>query len=106
MRLFAHRLAIQVGRVDVDALLESLTYRAWLEWIAYFEREPWGEARADERSAIVASVVYNMNRGRGNPARPMKDFMARPPSRKHSTPAHIAALKAALLAHSVRGDSR
>ena len=106
MRLFAHRLAVQLGREDVSGLMEGLSQRALLEWIAYFEREPWGEARADARSAIVAAVTFNMQRGRGQPARQAADFMAHRPSRAEATPAHLAGLKAALMSISKgRGDA-
>lgn len=98
MRLFAHRLAIALGYADVSGLLDRLTHRQLLEWVAYFEREPWGEARADTRTAIVAATAYNMQRGRGQPARQVVDFMAHKPSRADTTPAHLSALKAALLA--------
>ena len=81
----------------MSGLLDALPNRALLDWIAYYEREPWGENRADTRSAIVAAVLFNMNRGRGQPARQVADFMAHRPSRAESTPAHLSALKAALL---------
>ena len=102
MRLFAHRLAIALGYADVSGLLDCLTHRQLLEWVAYFEREPWGEARADTRTAIVAATAYNMQRGRGQPARQVADFMAHKPSRAESTPANIAALKAALIVNAKR----
>lgn len=76
MRRFAHRLALALGEFDVDALLARYPRRAWLDWLAYHELEPWGEDRADARSAIVASLIYNTNRGRGAQARRPKDFMA------------------------------
>ena len=85
-----------LGVADVSGLLDSLPNRAILEWIAYYELEPWGEARADTRTAIIAATTYNMNRGRGQPARQVADFMAHKPSRAQATPAHLSALKAAL----------
>lgn len=96
MRLFAHRLAIQLGCADVSGLLAQLPQGAWLEWIAYFEREPWGELRADTRQAITSAVVYNVNRGKGQPARNVTDFMAHRPTRAESTAGNLAALKAHL----------
>jgi len=73
-----------------------MTQRELLAWIAYYEVEPWGESRADLRTAIVAATVHNMLRGRGTPARQVADFLAHRPSRKDATPAHIAGLRAAL----------
>ena len=77
-------------------LMARLSHRAWLDWCAYFEAEPWGEERADVRSAIVAATTYNMSRARGQAARPVRDFMAHPPPRADVTKAHTAALIAAL----------
>lgn len=57
------------------------------EWIAYYTVEPFGEQRADLRSAIIATVIANVNRGKGQ--RPFKtdDFMpdfGKPDKRKQS----------------------
>lgn len=91
----------------MSGLLAALPHRAWLDWYAYFELEPWGEERADLRSAIVAATQYNTTRGRGQAPRPPRDFLANPPPRKDVTKAHTAALIAALrpLARPKRADS-
>jgi hypothetical protein len=47
------------------------------QWAALFQLEPWGEQRADLRSAIVASVIANVNRDpkrKSEPFQPL-DFM-------------------------------
>jgi len=94
------RLALALGRADPDALLAELPQRTLLEWIAYYELEPWGEDRADVRAAIVASTVYNVARGRGR-ARPPRDFLAyRPPPRP------MSAAKRALFANLLRPYAR
>lgn len=83
MRQFAFRLALKLGRWDVDALLAEMPRRAFLEWLAYHEMEPWSEDRADARAAIVSCLIYNVNRRRGAPAKRPGDFMAyRAPKRK------------------------
>lgn len=64
-------------------------------WMRYYTLEPFGEARADVRAAIIAATVFNMQRGR-QPARKVRDFLAVPPSRADATAAHTAALKAFL----------
>jgi len=104
MRLFAHRLAIAIGAADVSGLLDSLSKTQWLDWMAYFEAEPWDESRADARSAIIAALLYNMNRGRGQAAKKVDDFMAHRPPRAVSTHNHLSALKASLMAHGKRVD--
>ena len=47
------------------------------EWIAYAHISPWGEQRADLRSAVVASVIANVNRDTRRRPQPFKpaDFM-------------------------------
>lgn len=56
-------------------LLRGLTSRQFAEWIEYYGLEPFGEERADLRSAIVACTMANGWRGKGqSPSRPL-DFM-------------------------------
>ena len=45
------------------------------EWMAFAEVEPFGEERADLRSAIVAQVIANVNRRPGTKAYRVEDFM-------------------------------
>lgn len=47
------------------------------EWRLYAQLEPFGEWRADYRAALVASTVFNMNRGSDVQARAPGDFMPR-----------------------------
>jgi hypothetical protein len=47
------------------------------EWLAYYGLEPWTQDRADWRAGMVASVIANVNRGRGTPAYKAADFMPR-----------------------------
>lgn len=47
------------------------------EWIAYSRIEPFGEERADLRSAINTTVLANANRSKGRRAFKVKDFMPR-----------------------------
>lgn len=45
------------------------------QWAAYERLEPWGEARADYRAGIVASVFYNMNKSEKAEPRIPRDFL-------------------------------
>ena len=51
-----------------------MSSRELSEWIAYDALEPFGEQRADLRSAIVASTVANCHRASGTPFS-VSDFM-------------------------------
>ena len=46
-----------------------------MEWLAYYQLEPWGEARADLRAGIIANTVYGCHRSRKDPPRRPTDFM-------------------------------
>lgn len=45
------------------------------EWQAYYTLEPFGELRADLRSGVVASLLYNINRPKTAEALSPADFM-------------------------------
>lgn len=57
---------------EAQARVDSREFAAWL---AYDRVEPFGESRADLRTAIVACVVANANRGKAGQAFTPKDFM-------------------------------
>lgn len=52
-----------------------MSSRAFAEWMAFDRLEPIGEGRADLRAGIIASTVFNMNRGKDTPARSPSDYM-------------------------------
>ncbi len=64
-----------------------------MEWMEDYNTEPWGERRADLRAGIIASTVYNMQRGRG-PAMKASDFM---PDFDEKEPQTVAEMQARLL---------
>jgi hypothetical protein len=72
--LFAYRLAIQTGNVDVNAMLDGMSADQFVGWLAYTTIEPFGEERDDLRSAIIASTVANSQRAKGK-AFTVDDFM-------------------------------
>jgi hypothetical protein len=61
----------------VAQLLSEISSEELTEWMAYAELEPFGEERADLRSATVAAVIANANRDRKKRPQPYKvsDFM-------------------------------
>ena len=62
---------------SVAELLERLSSRELAEWMAFAQLEPFGEERADLRSAIVASTMANAWRGKRQGPFTPKDFMPR-----------------------------
>jgi hypothetical protein len=73
-------------------VLRRLTAKQFLEWQAYATLEPFDEVRGDFRSALIASVLANVNRDSKKKPEPFKiqDFLlkfeeAEPPAKQ--TPA-------------------
>ena len=56
-RRFAFRLALALGRLDVDAMLASLPVSKWREWKAFYYLERFGDRMADERNALLCALV-------------------------------------------------
>ena len=53
-------MAVRLGRVNVNAMLRSLTAKQFIEWECYARLEPFNELRADQRAASVVAMIYNM----------------------------------------------
>ena len=69
-------MALALG-CTVGELLGRISSRELTEWMAYFELDPFGQERADLRSAIVASTVANTVRDPKKKQKPWlpRDFM-------------------------------
>jgi hypothetical protein len=91
--MFAIRLALHCGRVDVDAMLDSLTSRQLTELMAFHELDPWGEGRADLRMGIQAALTANINRDSKKKPEPFspEDFMPFVKRRKENPAAKLRA---------------
>lgn len=66
-----------MGEPNVDYLLASISHRQLIEWMAYYNLNPFGEERADTRAGIVASTVAEVKRNRKKRSKPYgpQDFM-------------------------------
>lgn len=76
-RQFAYRLALATGRVNVDAMLDEISWPQLLEWMQFAALEPWGAIQDDRRAGTVAAVTANVHRDprrRPAPYQP-RDFM-------------------------------
>jgi hypothetical protein len=65
-------------RVDVDMMLSEIGSRQYLEWKAFYALDPWGDQRADVRTAIVAAVMANAWRGKDEGPIGLETFMLFP----------------------------
>ena len=49
-----------MGRVDVDKMLNEITYMQWLHWKVYMQAAPFAEERMDLRFASVVAAIWNV----------------------------------------------
>ena len=63
--------------MTVETLLDSISSHELTEWMAYAQLEPFGEERADIRSATNTMVLANANRDPKKKRTPytIEDFM-------------------------------
>jgi len=91
------------GELDVEAMLRRHTAKWFRGWEMYYELEPFGELRADYRAASIVQMLYNINRGKGQKALPLKDFVLKfeeEPKRKQSWQEQAAMLRLLAAAYS------
>ena len=94
----AFRIAKELGIVDVDGMLNEIPMRLFLEWVAYFHVEPFGEERDDLRTGILASTMANVMSTKGKSV-PM-DFMPFAKRPRHKMAGMIDTLRATAHANS------
>jgi|SRR5688500_10845477 len=63
--------------MSVKQCQQEVSSREFIEWMAYYRLEPFGELRSDLRNGITASVIANVNRDKKRKPKPFKaeDFM-------------------------------
>lgn len=67
-RRFAYRLALKLGVPDVERWLSRMSAKQLRQWEMYAECEPFDEALMGYRIASIVSMLYNVNRGKGQKA--------------------------------------
>lgn len=60
--------------MTVDELKDRISYREYRQWQEFAIAEPFPSERVDLAGALVSTVVFNTNRGKGKPAE-IEDFM-------------------------------
>lgn len=61
--------------MTVRELYERMEYTEFLEWTVIWNQDPWGELRADRRTALLATQFYNAHRARNAAPAKLDDFM-------------------------------
>ena len=57
----------------------TLTTDQFDDWVVFYRRHPFGPATENWRAGLVASTIYNVNRGKRSKALGPLDFVPRPP---------------------------
>lgn len=92
----------------MEDLLDDLSSQELTDWIALAGLEPWDEElREDIRHAQLCALLVNVNRGKGQRAAKVEDFLPdwygdRGKSRKATTPEQMA-LQAQIATAVLRG---
>ena len=55
-------MALRLGRVNVDEMLDEITWVQFAEWMAFADLMPFGEDREEYRFASIVSTLANINR--------------------------------------------
>jgi hypothetical protein len=68
---------VALGEVNVDKMLRSITAKQLAWWEAYASLEPLdgGTTKIIQQLALVAQVLANVNRGEGQSAYKLDDFI-------------------------------
>lgn len=61
--------------MTVRELTERMEHTEFLEWMSFYQQDPWGELRADRRTALLAMQFYNAHRARNAKPAKLDDFM-------------------------------
>lgn len=70
-------LALAIGGCTVAELQQRMGAAEFAAWLAFYQIEPFGEFRADMRSALVATLTANAHRNAKKKREPfeLSDFM-------------------------------
>ena len=74
--MFWLRLSLALGR-SLRETQEAVDAEEYKLWVAYDKIEPFGDRRADLRTATIAAILANQNRKRGQKPFTHEDFMPR-----------------------------
>ena len=67
-------LSLALG-MTVRELLARIDSHELSKWIEYYKTDPFGNARSDLQSGIIAATIANVNRGKNTQSYQPSDFM-------------------------------
>lgn len=74
MRRFAMRLALALGKT-LKELENEMSAAEFMEWVVFFEKEPFGAIADNYRAALISSIIANVNRDPKKRAYEIEDFL-------------------------------
>jgi hypothetical protein len=84
------QLALAAGRLDVDAMLESMTSNQFSEWQAFYRVNPFGAGASTRRFAIQQANIANSPHFSTKKPRSADEFMPIFKPQKQTTQQQIA----------------
>lgn len=61
--------------MPVSELMQRMTALEETYWAAFYRASPWGDHRADIRSAQICQILYNANTTKKSRAKTLTDFL-------------------------------
>ncbi len=98
---FAYRLALALGRADVEEMLRGMSAREFVRWWAFYAVEPWGFREENRRVALLGTTIANVSGKTLKKPLRMKDFMPDEPLSQTAL-----SVKAKALLGGLRGNAR
>lgn len=85
-----------MGEINVDAMLRRITAKQFRAWAHYDQLEPFGEIRADYRTASIVQMIANVNRGKKQKPYTLQEMLLKfeeaEPKRKQSPQEQLSIL--------------
>jgi hypothetical protein len=69
------RLALSVGRIDVDQMFAEMTAQQALEWLEYSQSEPFGAMGMDYRMAYMLTLYFNSHQSKDKSPFTVEEFL-------------------------------
>lgn len=84
--------------MTVRELLSRIDTAELVEWMAFYELEPFGYFRRDLEAAMIAQTIANVNRGKGKQPFKLNDFLLKFKADEDERKQSVSEMKSILLA--------
>lgn len=84
--------------MTVRELLSRIDTAELVEWMAFYELEPFGYFRRDLEAALIAQTIANVNKGKGKQPFKLTDFLLKFKADEDERKQSVSEMKSILLA--------